>query len=203
MADNRSAHLERIADQLGMTFREEDRWGLHSLLRDFHLFRQGRWRQITNMLYRSDPMLQTEFYLFDYKFRRGKGRAGDHRQTVFFAHSRLLALPVFSMRPEGLFEKIGQLIGIEDIDFEEFPEFSRQYYLRGDDPDYIRASMNDRVLHYFSREKNWYMEGVNYYLVLYRMNKLLPPGEIRRFFHKSLEIFHMLATEQQERGTDQ
>lgn len=193
MSEKRTYWMQRLADELEMEYRGDDQWALHQLLEDFELFSRGRRRQISNMLYRRDPLLRTEVYIFDYYYRRGKGRSGDHRQTVFFVHSKFLALPQFEMKPENLLHKIGALLGFEDIDFEEFPEFSRRYRLKGPDESYIRASLNEKVLSFFSEEKNWYLEGINYYMIFYQKHKLLSPEEIRTFYQKGIQVFRLLA----------
>ncbi len=195
MSADRTSQLAQVAYQLDMHFQEEDHWNLHDLLRDFSLFRVGRRRQITNMLYRADPFLDTEIHIFDYYYRQGKGRSGDHSQTVIFFHSKFLGLPKFEMRPETLLYKIGELLGFHDIDFEEYPVFSRQYRLKGEDEHYIRATLNDRTLQFFSEEKNWFLEGLNYYLVFYRRNVLVPPAMIRSFYDKGMTVFRMLGQE--------
>lgn len=197
MPDSRTYRMQQIARQLNMQYRGEDRWSLHELLRDFTLFRKGRRRQISQLLYRSDALLQTEFYLFDYYYHRGKGRAGDHNQTVFFVHSKRLALPQFSMHPENLLHRVGELLGFHDIDFEEFPKFSRQYRLKGGDESFIRASLNEQVLQFFSKEKNWYLEGLNYYLIFYRKRQLLPPKEVLELYEKGHRVFEMLSVPEQ------
>lgn len=185
--------MQRLADDLGMDYRGEDQWSLHNLLEDFQLFSRGRRRQISHILYRGDPLLRTEVHIFDYSYRRGRGRSGDYRQTVFFVHSKFLALPQFEMKPETIIHKIGALIGFDDIDFEEFPKFSRRYRLKGPDESYIRASLNEKVLSFFSEEKNWYLEGINYYMVFYKRDKLLSPDQIRTFYRKGMRIFQLLA----------
>ena len=55
--------------------------------------------------------------------------------------------------------------------------------------------MTDEVLKYFSVEKNWSLEGVNYYLIFYQKRKLIPPHQIRHFYQKGMEIYKMLITD--------
>jgi hypothetical protein len=185
--------MYRLARELHMEYREKDRWGLKNLLRDFKLFSKGRWRKIEHMLYRADELLNTEVYIFDYYFRRGKGKSKHHWQTVFFVHSKYLGLPHFEMKPETLLHKVGELLGFKDIDFEEYPVFSRKYRLKGPDEDFIRATWNDRVLHFFSEERKWHLEGINYYMVFYRPGKRMAPAEIRTLYHKGMEVFRLLS----------
>ena len=194
MSAKRRKELEKEAHKLGMSFSEKDDWGLIGFLKDFKLFRKGFGKRVTNVMHAQDDWLKMEARVFDYRYTIHSGKSSRvFRQTVFFMQSKQLGLPEFLLKPENIFHKIGQLLGMQDIDFEEYPAFSNQYLLKGDDEDYIRATMNDQVLKFFTVEKNWTLEGVNYYLLFYRNNKLLHPSQIRRFYQKGLKICEMLS----------
>lgn len=190
----RQRELSRLAYDLEMTYQPAEEWGLVNQLADFRLFRRGRSRSITHLLRRQSGMFDMDVQIFDYKFVTGFGKSRRiWRQTVFFMESKKLGLPQFFMKPENLFHQVGTWLGMQDIDFEEYPEFSRQYLLQGEDEELVRQALSDKLLHFFTIEKNWTLEGLNYYLVFYRKNHLLPPGQIRLFFHKGLEICKLLS----------
>lgn len=196
MLSHRAEQLDNIAFQLGMEFNVHDEWGLINYLEDFKLFRRGFSKRISNILHRQDEMLNLSTYIFDYRFTISTGNSARViRQTVFFIESRKLGLPIFYMRPEHIFHRIGEFLGMQDIDFEEYPAFSSNYLLQGDDEDFIRASMDEPFLRFFSVENKWYLEGINYYLLFYRRGKLLKPEQIREFYTKGLEIYKLLVAE--------
>lgn len=196
MLSHRAEQLDNIAFQLGMEFNPRDEWGLINYLEDFKLFRRGFAKRISNILHRQDDLLNLNTYIFDYRFTVSTGNSARViRQTVFFIESRKLGLPIFYMRPENIFHRIGEFLGLQDIDFEEYPVFSDNYLLRGDDESYIRASMDESFLRFFSVEKKWYLEGINYYLLFYRRGRLLKPEQIREFYSKGLEIYRLLVSE--------
>jgi hypothetical protein len=190
----RAHTMKRLAAELNLQFQPTDEWGLRRQLSDFRLFRRGMSRRITNHLRSRDAMLETDFHLFDYRFKVSTGKSSKtYNQTVFFVDSRRLALPDFTMKPENILHYIGDLLGFKDIDFEEYPKFSRNYYLKGDDEDYIRASLPHSFLRFFSQEKNWYMEAINYYLIFYRTDHQIPGAELRDFYRKGVKVFGMLS----------
>ena len=82
---------------------------------------------------------------FAYTIGSGKSRR-TRRQTVAVMHRRSGRLTPFQLRPEGLFEKIVQSLGGQDIDFVDRPGFSRRYVLQGDDEAAIRALLTDEVI---------------------------------------------------------
>lgn len=197
MPVNRSQQLAEVAYKMGVHFTPEDDWGLFTLLRDFKLFKRGHSRVISNIMQSRDELLETDLRIFDYKYTISTNNSSRRfRQTVFFADSRKLGLPEFRMKPEQFIHKIGSLLGFEDINFENHPEFSHQYYLKSADEEYLRATMHDGILRFFSVEKGWHLEGVNYFLIFYRRNVLLPPERIQQFYMKGLQVFDLFKGEE-------
>ncbi len=194
----RTDQINRLSTRLKMDFTAADKWGLYNLLEDFKLFRSGGSHKITNMLMRKDDMETTDFRIFDYSYVISTGKSSTTiRQTVFYMHSTTLALPQFWMKPETVFHKLGIWLGLQrDINFEEFPEFSSQYFLKGTDETYVRSTMNDNVLRFFTIEKNWCLEGVGYMMLLYKKGMILDTYEITQLFHKGLKVYNLLQAEQ-------
>lgn len=197
MANYRSESLKKIAYELPLSYQEEDPNALLPFLEDFRLFRRGRRKKIDNLLTYQHPMLDFQAHIFDYRFKTGGGNSTRHHlQTVFFIRSKKLGLPAFFLRPESIFHKFGEFLKLrKDIDFEAFPEFSKQYELQGADEDYIRAMMSDQVFHFFTINKNWSLEGVNYYLIFYKKNRIIPASKIKDFYEKGLHLAHILEAE--------
>lgn len=190
----RTAHLQRLARELNMNFSETDDWGLMELLQDFQLFRKGRRQKITNVLHSVDDFLELNISIFDFEYVVGKNRERNTlRQTVFFFRSRALGLPEMYMRPENVFHRIANYLKLsQDIDFEAFPDFSKQYLLQGEDEAYIRHTMNEDVLQFFTTEKGWTLEAINFFLLFHQHNQLLKPWEIKRLIQKGLKLHEML-----------
>lgn len=196
---NRAEQLERIAKDLGLSFTPKDEFGLINLLKDFKLFSRGGRKRITNILGEKQDSLEADFRIFDYRYTISTGKSSrTFRQTVFFVQSKKLALPQFYMKPELFFHKIGNYLGIEDIDFEEFPQFSDQYWLKGKDEAAIRRSMKEEVLHFFTIEKYWNLEGLNYYLVFYSKDKVLHGEQLKMLYDKGKQIVEMFSVEKNE-----
>ncbi|MEM7103479.1 MAG: hypothetical protein AAF502_10140 [Bacteroidota bacterium] len=188
----RTQVLRNMAYRMGMDFSEEDDWGLLEYMRDFKLFRKGRKKKITNIMRNVDEWMEVDIRIFDYAYQRGKNdQKKTFRQTVFFVKSKKLGIPELFMKPETFFNMIGTYLGMQDIDFERYPQFSKQYLLQGDDEELVREAMSDEVLQFFTVEKNWTLEGVNYFLVFYRNNRLMDPRRINRFYKKGLKLHDM------------
>jgi len=182
-----------LSYELDMDWREQDEYGLLTLLKGFKLFKTGSSKKITNILRRYDLHGDSEVCIFDYSYLASDGKSR-FRQTVFFVNAKDLNLPQFLMKPENFFHKIGQYLNmVDDIDFEAFPEFSDQYLLQGNTEDYVRDTFHHELLHFFTVEKDWCMEGLNYYLIFYRKGNRVPVDQIRNFYEKGLYVYDMLA----------
>lgn len=188
----RSESLKGQARKLGMEYFEEDEFGLRKLLSDFSLFNRGRRRRIHHIMFREEVMRKT--YLFDYTYVIGKNNSRKYkRQTVMFINARELGLPEFSMKPENLWDRLTEWLKInKDIDFESHPEFSEKYFLQAEDEDLMRYLFNQEVLDFFTVQKNWYLEGLNYYLIIYSLNERFHPKILPSFLEMGDHLFELL-----------
>ncbi|MDH3649066.1 MAG: hypothetical protein OEQ53_05245 [Saprospiraceae bacterium] len=192
----RAEALHELAPSLGLKYRRRDSLGLLNLLKDFHLFSRGHSKRITNILWKDDVGKDVKVRVFDYRYTIGGGQSSQTiSQTVFFVYSKELGLPQFYLKPEHLFHKISAWLGREDIDFIAYPKFSETYFLKGEDEDLVRHTFSENVLHYFTSEQDWHVEGINYFLIVYRGGKKLKPDVVQRFYGKGLEIYDLLKEE--------
>ena len=123
--------------------------------------------------------------------------AGNHRkrlyQSVFFIQAKDLALPDFYLRPENFFDRIGAWLGMQDIDYAEDKSFSDQNLLKGDDEELIRQLLlTPQFARMFRKNREWTVEGLGYYLVIYRKRKLLEPADMASLVQKGMELYALL-----------
>lgn len=179
MKESRSNALRKISYDLQMEFTAKPALTDIKLLSTFRLFKQGHSKKISNHFQLIDPMLDSKEQIFDYQYTIQAGNTPVRKnQTVLFIQSRKLELPEFYLRPESWMDRLGRYLGWEDIDFVNHPDFSRKYFLKGEIEELIRDLFNDDVLHYFTLKDGWHLEGIGFFLILYRENKLLDPEAI-------------------------
>ena len=81
----------------------------------------------------------TPFTAFEYRWTTGSGKSS-HTHTIAAAQWPIeRQLPTFMLTPEDLRAKLAVLFGGQDVDFDDSPEFSRQYRLQCTDEDAVRA----------------------------------------------------------------
>jgi hypothetical protein len=85
--------------------------------------------------------------LADYQYTTGGGNSqSTHRQTVCVLRDGGLDLPHFLLRPEhGMFDRIGEMFGAKDFDFNEDSAFSQAFVLKGEDEAAVRTLFDPTV----------------------------------------------------------
>jgi hypothetical protein len=192
--NERIDEFEACANTLGWSYKKDDDWGLIKWLLDFKLFRQGHRQKITPLIiHKSDDLGFTCSFDYIYTISTGKS-SHTYRQTVYFRYSKCLALPHFVMVPEKWFHRIGTYFGMQDIDFVQYPTFSKNYLLRGEDEDYIRYHFdNPEMVRYFDNQDLYSLEGMNYLMILYVHNVVLPQQQILQLVNVGNTLHNFLA----------
>lgn len=179
--DSRLDEMASLARSMNASFEAEDDSGIIKLLKDFNIY--ARWnnkQKIKHVIKLDDAFLETRLLVFDHYVTKHANNARVlEKQTAYFIQSKKMGLPEILMQPEDLFQKIAIFFGGQDINFTTHPEFSRNYRLKGD-PDLIDNTFNHDVLNFFTVERDWTMEALNYYLLFYKKKQLIDPQNIKK-----------------------
>jgi hypothetical protein len=157
---------------------------------EFQLFSQGHSRSMRNVL--TGTFNKIPCMIFDYQYVTGGGK-NSHvwRQTVIALQSAQGRLPGFALRPENLFDKIGDKIIHKDIDFPAYPDFSKRYYLRGENAESVRQIFTDQAVRYFEDHPGLSVEGSGARLIFYRQSKMVTVENIQDFLQQGFEVFSL------------
>jgi hypothetical protein len=177
----RHKDFEACAKALSWKFKEADDFGMLKWLLDFKLFKTGGHKKISPIITTENADLEFTC-MFDYAYTVSTGKTTvSYQQTVYFRYSKVLALPHFMMVPEKWYHRIGTYFGMQDIDFVEYPTFSQNYLLQGKDEDYIRYHFNHpEMIRFFDQQGFYSMEGMNYLMILYVNNRILPRAQMKQ-----------------------
>ena len=102
----------------------------------------------------------------------------DSHFTLVHVTETDFSIPDFALEPEGLWTKLTELSYGKDIDFHEFPEFSKQYYLYGTDEKSIRNFFNKTMVRFFESHNGIHVECHKNKLLIYKRRDLLDTDEI-------------------------
>jgi len=186
----RASALENVAESLKMSFKAKDEKDIFRYsLAHLALMDKGRKssRKALNIFTGTENGLAIN--MFDYNYAEGTSSDVAHyKQTVAVFKSESFNLPVFSMGPENFLHRIGAKLGMQDIDFEDYPQFSKQYLLEGENEAAIRSFFTPSILDFFTQNKDWNVEGHGQYLVLYKSCVKLEPEEMEPFMKETLSM---------------
>ncbi|MGY2779777.1 hypothetical protein ACVW0B_001685 [Thermostichus sp. MS-CIW-23] len=187
--------LERVAAQLGMRFSAQLPEEIRSRLLQagFGLFERGHGRRFYNSM--SKRLIDgTEITVFDYQYTSGSGKSSStYRQSVFYAYHEDLHLPRFRLHPENaLFHGIAKAFGMQDINFESHPKFSRSYLLRGENEAQVRLRFHPGVLGFWEQHPNYCAEGAGAHLILWQNDRQVSPEEIAKWMRLGEELTQQL-----------
>lgn len=188
----RTEALSMIAKDLGFEFDKSGRLTTRSLITSFPLYKRGRSRKVLNEIWGRDG--DAEVSIFGYFYTVGSGKnSTTYRQTIVAISNHQLNTPAFELRPEHTFHKIGQVLGYQDIDFADYPDFSDKFLLRGPNEQAIRDYFSAELIEYFEDKPKIYVEAQGNTMIFYNLGKRCKPEEIQPLYDKAKDIYYRLA----------
>jgi hypothetical protein len=192
-AKKRTESLRTIAASLDMSFRDEKCDPTELGLAHMKLFARGRSRKAYNIM--KDLFADVDCLFFDYRYTTGSGKnSSTHVQTVVAFKVPNAQIPQFVCKPEHFFHKFADMFGFEDINFEQYPNFSKSYRLNGDDDERIRKIFTPEVIQILESETTqpWSVDGAGDWLVIYRAGRKVDPEKCSQFLLDSTTLLNAM-----------
>lgn len=186
LQQRRVQEIQSALSGLGFTLRE-DHDELVRLVGLFKIGQQGSWRQVLNPFELALPA-NGSMLLMDYYFQIGGKNKGALRQTLALISDQRYDLPAFILAPENFFYRFKENFGAQDIDFEDFPNFSQMFNLKGDDEAAVRALFTPAVIAELERHPDITLEGRAGYLLIFRARKWIKPQHFPRFHEEAQQL---------------
>ena len=184
-AKKRTEAMRAIAESLEMEFVAEkcdpNTLGLDGI----DLFEKGRSRQVLNLI--KGTFEDTNAFIFDYHYVTGGGKNSSHHSQTVIAYEIYSKdgsqLPQFTCKPERFYHRFADMFGSEDIDFEQYPEFSKAYRLKGENEDSVRKIFNETVIRQLEAEseQRWNVDGSGELLVIHKNDRIIKPEDCPQF----------------------
>lgn len=219
----RKEELQAIAQELNLKFYPKGHANLTPFLDQMEFFSYGDYRRVYNLLmgkvnHRGESL---SVAIFDYYYTLSRRRSTLGRsesnsetfgQTVLLFYDPSLQVPGFSVRPENLLDKLGNLIGYRDINFPEAPVFSKRYRLLSNSEGAVRSLFQSNLLSFYESNK-LSTEAQNSYLLIYPAeagtpksgtstwvtssrtfteSRLIQPVEVKGYLEKGLRLLSLL-----------
>ena len=164
-----------IAQRLGMQFFEQD---VNKLVftnhKSFQLFRLGMARKVRFILEgctNQDEPLR----VFEYNYTISTGKSSHTYIQHVYSVNLFKPIPSFVIKPQNFFHEIGKWFGMQDIEFNAYTEFNKNYLVKSKEEQAFRSFFNDQILGFLSYETGWMIEcngdQIIYYKPAKRMNE--------------------------------
>ena len=88
-----------------------------------------------------------------------------------------------------MLDRLGSMIGMDDIDFDSHPNFSKWFLLKGTTESAVRQLFKPAVLNYFEGKKGISVEGQPGQIIIYRPGQKTKPNDIKNFFAEAYEVY--------------
>ena len=171
--NGRTDTLAKIAEEFQMSFTSVFVDKLAKYLQndvELELFSIGKRREVRNLF--TQEKEGVTLHLFDYSYVTGHGKnVSVHKQTVFLAITDDLALPNFSMHPVSGLDFLMGTFKTKDIFFASYPNFAKNFSLRGPNEQAIRQFFTPYVLDRFENSPSWSTQGNGQHLIIYFAGK--------------------------------
>jgi len=188
MAKKRREAFIETAEEMGLQSYPDGDPELMNRFAGFKLFSQGRGRRMKNVVQGDSG--EVKIAIFDYQYTTGSGKQSrTHYQSIVSLQSREIQCPDFTMRPEGMFDKIGSKMGFQDIDFDTHPEFSKMFVLKSSNEPAIREYFKPPLLEFFESKKGISVEAGDGALFFYRPSKKIKAEEIKDYLGQAYEVY--------------
>lgn len=184
--------ISNYAEDLGIKFHEQLPSADGQAFSHFGIANKGRGQKAKNAVIADSGVLRMT--IFDYEFTTGSGKnRTTHRQSMVLAHSDSLQTPSFTISPESFLHRIADWFGFKDIDFDEDPEFSNAFLLKGEDVEAIRQFFDSKRRSAFVGLPKVAVESKPGCFVFYRPRKRVKPDEYKTLMEEAFTIYQALS----------
>jgi hypothetical protein len=179
----RTQAMGAFAGQMGWEFEENP--PLLPELTAAEPFSSGRSHRMRNRLTRrhADETVSA----FDFFYTTGGGKNAQHHRLTVVRLPLTAGTPPFSVSAEHFFHRIAGVFGMQDIDFPEYPTFSKRYLLRGPDEAAVRRAFRPQVVEFFESVEGIFATSNGRDLFLWAAG-LAPPTEIEGRLEMAFEL---------------
>ena len=149
----RQNNLSIVADNFNLSYNPIKKLNAE-FLENFIYFKTKKIEHTFNELKEKNSQYQS----FDITFSEGEFIAKEVVRTTMLYIKVSKKIPAFTLDKEGLMERLYALAGYEDIDFDSHIDFSNRFYLRGENPEEIKAFFTSELVRFFESNPYYHIE---------------------------------------------
>ena len=149
-------------------------------------------RKWINYSYNSLESKEKNSLLFDLSYSEGAFIAKEDLKSTFLQIRAPYKMPVFVLDKENLMSSFYGLSGLQDIDFKEHPDFSKRFFLSGEDKKSIRSFFTDDLIFFFESHPLYYIESKGDSLLIRGKERLASIQEIKQMLAFAEQLIRLL-----------
>lgn len=179
--NERQKALQEFAQSIGATFKPDNVFDLYRY--DGFLFGKRLLYRCNRIIWQENPE-SPEFIMAEIHLSQGaQPIAKRYATTMLFVSQIPVDLPEFELRKEDQLDKLKQYIGIEDIDFSDYPNFSAKYMLKGNNEEEIRTIFSPELIEFLEKNDEYLIESKHNNILIYT-DKEIPMNinEVKELF---------------------
>ena len=170
----RQNNLEQVANDFGLRF-DPLKHRTSTFLENFIYFKTKKIEDVFNQL----SAKESPCHLFDVTFSEGEFIAKEVIRSTMLHIKTSSNVPVFTLDREGLLERLYALTGYKDIDIKNHADFSKRFYLRGENERDIRAFFTDELVLFFESNAYYHIESSKDGVLIFGKERIASIKEIK------------------------
>ena len=151
-------------------------------------------RKLINYSYNSLVSKNKNSLLFDLSYSEGAFIAKEDLKSTFLQIKAPFQMPIFILDKENLMSSLYGLSGLQDIDFKKHPDFSKRFFLTGEDKKAIRSFFTNDLIFFFESHPLYYIESKGDSILIRGKERLASIQEIKHLLAFAGEFIKLLDT---------
>jgi len=186
----RQSSIQQLASDLGWEYLPQREKPIGPDPEAFLFFQTKQLHYRSNLLFSEKDAV----WFCDLSFSEGLFITKEDLTASFFFFKTDVSLPVFVLDRENFVTSFYHLAGLDDINFEQFPDFSKRFYLNGTDEAAIRAFFTPALVFFFESHPFYHIESNGQYLMIKGKDRTASIQEIKRMLAFTQELRALLLT---------
>ncbi|WP_339684922.1 SulP family inorganic anion transporter [uncultured Nonlabens sp.] len=191
----RQTTLQEIADNYSLNY-EADVKEDTEVLDEFRYFRTKRIEKIYNRLFNKDA----SFSVFDIHYSEGEFIAKEDVRTTMLHIKFDHQIPEFTLDSEGFLERVYAIAGYNDIPIDNHSDFSKRFYLLGDEPKLVQDYFTDDLVRFFESNTYYHVESDGISLLVFKSQRTAGVKEIKQLLDFGKRLSKIVVKEEAQQA---
>ncbi len=184
----RQTNIAIIGESFRLNYVSKKQKDTH-FLNDYLFFRTKEVNHIYNQLSNENAAIN----LFDIEFSEGEFIAKEVVRSTMLHIKLNNSIPEFTLDREGFLERVYAFAGFKDIVIQEDNDFSKHFYLLGEDEEQIKAFFNTEITQFFESNPYYHVESRGNCLLIFGKERLASIKEIKALLDFGKRLQHVLS----------